>query len=351
MHFFKVFILSCLVCFSVSSETINTFYGELEIKEPILLDLIKSPALQRLKSIHQYGVAYYTTHRENYNRYEHSLGVMAILRKNNASLEEQVAGLLHDVSHTVFSHVGDWVFKKDNQEDDYQGIIFKIFLSYSGIEKILLKYGYTTNQIFPKNPHFTRLEQPLPDLCADRIDYNIQGAYYRGFIDKEEALEVYNDLQFSEGIWWAKNSTLLKKVANFSIFMSKDCWGSPENHLMSSWLAEAIHKGLDKGLFSWHDFHLGVDQDVWDLLYHSADSYIKTRMDKIIQPYTFFKLVDPCEADMIITFKSRGIDPWIESEGEKVRLSTLDKVYAQELKALQELSKKGWSIKILDGIE
>ena len=43
-------------------------------------------------------------------RYEHSVGVMLLARRVGGGLREQVAALLHDVSHTAFSHVIDHVF-------------------------------------------------------------------------------------------------------------------------------------------------------------------------------------------------------------------------------------------------
>jgi uncharacterized protein len=146
--FFKVLLVCSFFSATLFGETIATFYGPIEVEEPVLLELLKSPAVQRLKQVHQYGVAYYTTHCEEYNRLDHSLGVFAILRKNGASLKEQISGLLHDVSHTVFSHVGDWVFGKEYQEEDYQSMIYKIYLSHSGIEDILIKHGYTINHRF-----------------------------------------------------------------------------------------------------------------------------------------------------------------------------------------------------------
>ena len=126
---------------------IHTFYGPVEVEEPVILELIESPIFQRLKAIHQYGVSYYTTHREEYTRYEHSLGVFAILRAKNASLEEQIAGLLHDVSHTVFSHVGDWIFGKNEQDKDYQNSIHQHFLEKSGLAQILRKIRFFSRSI------------------------------------------------------------------------------------------------------------------------------------------------------------------------------------------------------------
>src|SRR5690554_5599914 len=109
-------ILLFLIPSLIWGEKIETFYGLIDVEEPLLLELIEHPAFQRLKGVHQYGVSYYTTHKEEYTRYDHSLGVFALLRAKGSPLKEQVAGLLHDVSHTAFSHVGDWIFGKINQE-------------------------------------------------------------------------------------------------------------------------------------------------------------------------------------------------------------------------------------------
>lgn len=99
----------------------DSVFGKFEVKEPVLIELLNSKAMQRLKMISQVGIPdkYYSYGCGS--RYEHSLGVLFLLKKLDASLEEQVAGLLHDVSHTAFSHVADWVFgtkENENYQDD-----------------------------------------------------------------------------------------------------------------------------------------------------------------------------------------------------------------------------------------
>lgn len=283
---FNILIFSPLNLFS---RQVETFYGLIEVKEPVLLELIDSKPIQRLKEVNQYGVAYYVTkYNEKYTRYKHSLGVFAILRKHGASLKEQIAGLLHDVSHTVFSHVGDWIFEKQNQETDYQNTILKQFLHDRGIEKILTKYGINTDEILPLAHLFPALECPLPDLCADRIDYNIQGAYYQKFISYEEALEIFNTLRFTNNVWIASNAELIKKITNFSFFMTQSCWGGPSCFLMSQWLADAIKRGVELGDISYEDIHFGTDQEIWNKLNSHPDKIIQEKMLLLKKPEDYY---------------------------------------------------------------
>ena len=124
------------------------------------------------------------------------------------------------------------------------------------------------------------LEQSLPDLCADRIDYNIQGAYFQKFITKDEAKQILRDISFEEGKWVLKSAELAEKLSRFSVFMTKDCWGSAQNSVTSKWLAEAILQGFKTGDVSWHDFHFGTDDQIWRQLSASKDPLIHT-------PYNF----------------------------------------------------------------
>ncbi len=76
------------------------------------------------------------------------------MRIKGASLDEQIAGLLHDVSHTVFSHVGDFVFNFESKKDAYQDSCHEWFLKKYGIEEILSKHGFTVDQVLHKSGKF-----------------------------------------------------------------------------------------------------------------------------------------------------------------------------------------------------
>ena len=305
--------------------------------EPVLIELIESPAFERLKHIHQYGIAYYTTHKEEYTRYKHSLGVFAVLRMKGASLEEQIAGLLHDVSHTVFSHVGDWIFQKVGSEKDYQNDIHEEFLEKYGLGAILKKYNLSSKDVLPLEHLFPMLEQKKPNLCADRIDYNIQGAYYQGQLSLEDARELLNDLEFEEGKWVVSSrKDLALKIARFALFMSEDCWGSRINHMTSTWLSEAILRALDLKKLKLEDIHFGLDDAIWTLLIEIQDSVIQELMKKVLNPSNY-----SLPSGTFAPAKFSGIDPWIKDKNTLVRLTELDSDYCQEYEALKARMQKG----------
>lgn len=122
-----------------------TAFTARQILEPVLTDLIHSKAVQRLNGIHQGGACFLVNPAWNISRCEHSIGVMLLIRRLGGSLEEQIAGLLHDVSHTAFSHVADDVFNMENE--DYHEQMFRQWVKQSDIPWILDTYGFKDEDI------------------------------------------------------------------------------------------------------------------------------------------------------------------------------------------------------------
>ena len=100
---------------------LDSIYGE-HIVEGVLEELIVSKPVQRLKGIHQGGASYLVNEKWDVTRFDHSIGVMLLIKALGGSLEEQIAGLLHDVSYTAFSHVIDFVL--DCKDEDYHEKIY-----------------------------------------------------------------------------------------------------------------------------------------------------------------------------------------------------------------------------------
>lgn len=342
----SILLFFITINFTLFARPIETFYGTIEVSEPVLLEIIDSKPMQRLKGVHQYGISYYTTHREEYNRFDHSMGVFAILRLKGAPLHEQIAGLLHDVSHTVFSHAGDYIYNPTTHQDSYQDDVHSWFLQKYGIGDILKKHGITIEQVIHKSGRFLALEQDLPNLCADRIDYNLQGAFFQGFLTKAEIKEIVDDLQFVDGKWVSAKPQLMKKMVRFSLHMTKECWGSPDNYLRSKWLAEVMHRALRLGQISQEDIHFGEDRAIWEKLNHISDGVVQNLFAKIFNAKDHFSLVKKEEADIHPKMKFRGIDPWIKQGNTIVRLTALDPEFGKEYAQVKKEMEAGWPIRL-----
>lgn len=132
--------------------------------------LLDTPTLSRLKKIQQGGLTNQVYPHIQTTRYEHSIGVYHLLRHFGASPVQQIAGLLHDISHTAFSHVSDYLF--DQTEEDYHEKFFAEFMTREDIQQALAKLAINKDEIL--NGDFPLLNAPLPHLSADRLDYTLR---------------------------------------------------------------------------------------------------------------------------------------------------------------------------------
>lgn len=78
----------------------DPLYGDVTITSPVLVDLLQCPAVQRLKKVLQHGITGLIGCRpikeKVVNRYEHSVGVMLLVRRGGGTEEAQAAALLRE---------------------------------------------------------------------------------------------------------------------------------------------------------------------------------------------------------------------------------------------------------------
>ena len=175
----------------------DDIYQGFEITSTVILELLETEAFQRLKRISQFGMPDEYYHINGFSRYAHSLGVYALLNKLGASEEEQVAGLLHDVSHAAFSHLVDWVIG-DIEKEDYQDKRHLSTLLQPELSGVLERHGYSPHEIADYH-RFGLLEKAAPDLCADRIDYLLREVGFEAAWMCLPQLRVFNgEIVFAE---------------------------------------------------------------------------------------------------------------------------------------------------------
>lgn len=347
----KTFILTVfLYVFSLYPLTFDTIYGEFEITEPVLIDLIYSHGMQRLKLIRQYGPFHYIDRSQNYTRYTHSIGVLVLLRKYGAGIEEQIAGLLHDVSHTAFSHTGDWVFGDGDGISSYQDNIHLWYLSQIGIDRILAHYNYDLEVADHKNPVYQILEQSYPELCIDRIEYNLQGALLEGYINHAQLLCILDALKYQEGTWFFDDLSAAQLFVQCMIQLNENLWLSPWNLLMNHIVAGIVHKGAQCGVITYDDMHFSVDDAVWYQLNTMDDELVADAFNAFFDIWHAYEITDQINYDVHVSGKFRLADPWVLIDGQLQRLSTVDTHFYAEYQRIQQIAQNGWNLKLIPSL-
>jgi len=87
-------------------------YGTTELTEPVLLDLMETQAMRRARGVLQHGVSALVGVTVPTSRFDHSLGVMLLVRRLGGGLEEQIAALplLPEGRLTIESHLRELRF-------------------------------------------------------------------------------------------------------------------------------------------------------------------------------------------------------------------------------------------------
>lgn len=331
----------------------DRIYGKLKIEEPVILELIKSPSLQRLKGISQgahspifFKILNLPFSKCRVFRFEHSLGVFILLRIFNAPFEEQISGLIHDVSIPVFSHAVDYAIKEGSEiNHSFHDSIHKKFVKNTEIPKILKKFGLKIDKIL-NDENFPLKERPLPDLCADRIDYSIRDGVAYGIISKEKAKLFIQSLQVIKNRWVFKNLKIAQDFAKFYKTMNDNFYSGLASALMFRTVGDFLSYSLKKGIISREDL-FKTDKIVLkkiekfkkkdkklNLLLKRAEGKIKFKIDKRNYNAHCF-----C--------KSRIVDPLFQTTDGKIKtLSEVNKNWAKVVK--KELKPKEYFIKFYD---
>ena len=314
----------------------DRIYGKVNIKEPVILDLIKCPSMQRMKGVDQHG--HFEPHFPGtaYNRFEHSLGVYVLLKKFGASLKEQIAGLLHDVSHTVFSHVADYIYGSGSgKEQNFQDKYHQEFIENSEIPKILKKYKIDYREILD-DEKFLLKERELPELCADRIEYFFRELYVTKKATLKEIREFINNFVIINNFWVFKSKDLAKEYTYLFLEINNWFWSGIQSAVMLKTTAELLKYALKKKIINKNDLFT-TDKEIWMKIRPIAKKdkklkFLIERADNKIK----YKLGSKDNYDLYAQSKSRVVDPLFLQGKSLKRVSEIDSKF---LKLKKKYSK------------
>jgi HD superfamily phosphohydrolase len=257
-----------------SSSTIlinDEIYGEHLITEPILLDLLNSPHVQRLAQIDQHGVTGVLALLPNITRLEHSIGAFLLVRSQGASLPEQVAALLHDISHTVFSHVIDWALSAPGEDSFHEVHKDRYVRGMTDLQEIIRRHGLDPEEVL-REELFPLVEQPAPRLCADRVDYALRDTLALGKLSLERArgvlksLRAVPDARVPQRILALEGADIALEFSRAYIAADAALWGNSAHGDMYRRLAGVIRNVIRQGLIQEEALWTLSDRQFWDLM-------------------------------------------------------------------------------------
>ncbi len=291
-------------------------YGETAIDDAGLLDLIDSPTFRRLQRIRQAGPSALAFRFKTVTRHEHSLGVCVLLRHLGADRREQVAGLLHDISHTAFSHAVDFLF--DSEEQDHHEGLKPEFLDRPDIAEALAAQGYAPADFYDDSI-YPLLERPLPWLCADRLDYFFRDSLACRVATPEAIDRFLAHLAVVDRTIAFTSSVVAREAVGLFALMNRNWWAGPVEAYIYNEFADALREGLRLGVLSPTDL-LADDDHVLDRLRNSGSPLIVEKLDHIVD----FRLERTSDFAPRVSPKSRWLDPpVVVADGSVRRLTEL----------------------------
>tara|TARA_Y100000310_G_scaffold345531_1_gene466079 strand:+ start:13664 stop:14632 length:969 start_codon:yes stop_codon:yes gene_type:complete len=312
----------------------DRIYGSFKIDEGGIIDLIYSQELQRLKGISQQGLPQQFYHNDCFNRYEHSVGVMLLLRKLGASVEEQVAGLLHDVSHTAFSHLIDWVVG-DPKTESFQDDNHRKYILSTDLPVILKKFGHSVEDMC-NYKKFTLLEQDAPLLCADRVDYTLRE------LDSDKAKWYVDNLVVHYGRMMFGSKKPAREFAQDYLKLQTEHWAAPESSLRYELFSGLLKDALKGGILCFEDFYQ-TDQFVVDKLESSANGQTQYVLDLLRKPLEY--IFDP-NPQFTLQKKFRFVDPEYLYRGRVFQISSRDREFKKLVDKERKKNKEGLSLRL-----
>jgi HD superfamily phosphohydrolase len=321
-------------------------YGTTEVTEPVLLELMQTEAMQRLHGVLQHGVSALVDVTVPTSRFEHSMGAMLLVRRLGASLEEQIAALLHDVSHTAFSHVIDYVFDNHDSQTYHDEIKFE-YVGRTDIPATLERHGYAW-QALMEEADFTLLEQPAPHLCADRLDYFLRDALDLNLATHAQVEAALANLHSHQGQIVVTDLAVARWLGETFIAADRASWANFREVGLYELAARAIRRGLETGDLTQADL-LGTDRPAWEKLRASQDPELQHNFQRVHASTRF--IWDEDSPEFRVSTKLRSIDPDILHQGRIQPLSELDLAFAALRRDYLMANQGKWPMSVIPPID
>ena len=264
---------------------------EKEIPE-FLKKYIQLPMLQRLKGIGLLCGTDWTklyNNRFYYSRLDHSIGVALIIWHFTQDKAQTIAGLLHDVSTPVFSHVSD--FRKGDAltqtatEAPNEGLI----RGNKQLLELLRRDGLLVEQVedYHKYPV---ADNEIPQLSADRLEYMFpSGMALDGSWDLPSIERAYKDIEILTNEdnlpELGFNTVEIAEDYTYRFCMIGHILQLNENKLTLQLLGQIMNLAVEEGLIPEEAFMKNSEAEVFELLENQLTDNKHPYINKLLNTF------------------------------------------------------------------
>jgi hypothetical protein len=242
-------------------------HGFISVPKKLILDLIQTPEVQRLRRIRQLGVGYLVFPGAEHTRFNHALGAMALMHDTLSSLSEKgtpispdehlaalAAALLHDIGHGPFSHTLEHELITDFHHEAMSRVLLEQLNQRLGgaLDRAIAIFDNTYER-----PFFHQLVSSQLDM--DRLDYLRRDSFYTGVVEgrvgvdriiktlRVHPIEGMPDAEMvieAKGMYAVENFLISRRLMYWQVYLHKTVLAGDQ--LLRSVLRRARHH-LAKG--------------------------------------------------------------------------------------------------------
>ena len=256
----------------------------------VALDLLDTPAVQRLRGIRQLGTVSLVYPSANHTRFEHSLGVYHLACEalegfgveGREAERVRAAALLHDVGHGPFSHnLEELTYRRTGRyHDDVHGL-----LESGQVGDVLREHGLEPTAVADLVAGEGRFGQVVSgELDVDRMDYLVRDAHHTGVpygtIDHgrlvRELTFVDGELVLDEGNVQTAESLLVARA-----LMNPTVYNHSVARISKAMLRRATERLLESGAVDAETLQRMDDHDlIVTLRNHEVTAAFSRRLDE-----------------------------------------------------------------------
>ncbi len=299
-----------------------------------LHEFLEAKSLQRLAHIGQNCGTEYTNffdYKFEANRLWHSIWVALIIWNFTHDRKQTLAGLFHDISNSVFSHVWDYVLWDTETQEAAEFYITDILQNDEKIMELLEKYHISIEEIndYTKYPI---ADNKSPKLSSDRLEYTLDGGIYLWYKNFQEVKKMYDDIvilknENGEQELGFQTTKIAIEFAKLSVLNDSSCFSSFKSHISMSFLAEILKAMMREKILDFPQLYMITEEEFIKKIYTSKNEWIIKMWEFFIKMDTYKLSDDEPQTPQYFVYsktKKRYIDPLVQTIDGVRRVSQID---------------------------